>query len=274
MSHRLQDQRYELKYHLSESKALRVREFVRAHLTIDEYSARHADWSYPTLSLYLDSDSLDTYWHVINGDKNRFKLRLRYYDVLPDSPVFFEIKRREGDVMLKQRAGVRRGAVRGLVGGQLPRQEDLLNPRDARAFGALNRFCRLMHELSASPKLHVAYVREAYENPDHNDVRVTFDRRVESQPHHHDDLVARSPRPHSVFGRTVILELKFTTRYPGWFRDLVEMFDCVQEGAAKYSTGILDNGEDWVMRPDSPERVLEEFLTAMRYPGVFEAARH
>ena len=123
-------------------------------------------------------------------------------------------------------------------------------------------------------KLHVPYIREAYENPDHNDVRVTFDRRVESQPQNHDNLVARSPRPHSVFGSTVIFELKFTARYPRWFRDLVRMFDCVQEGAAKYSTGILDNGEDWVMRPDSPERVLEEFLTAMRYRGVFEAARH
>lgn len=274
MSYRLQDQRYELKYRLSESKALRVRELVRAHLTIDEYSARRADRSYPTLSLYLDSDGLDSYWHVLNGDKNRFKLRLRYYDDLPDSPVFFEIKRREDQIMLKRRAAVRKDAVRGLLAGQLPQREDLLNPRDAKAFGALDQFCRLRRDLSASPKLHVAYVREAYEDPDHNDVRVTFDRRVESQPQHHVDLVARGPRPHSVFGRAVILELKFTARYPGWFRDLVQRFDCVQEGAAKYSTGILDNGEDWVTRPNLPKRVLEEFLTAMRYPGLFEAVRH
>jgi hypothetical protein len=273
MSHRLQNQRYELKYHLSEAKALRVREFVRAHLRIDEYSARHADGRYPTLSLYLDSDGLDSYWRVLNGDKNRFKLRLRYYDDLPDSPVFFEIKRREDNVMLKERAGVRKNAVRRLLGGHLPQREDLLNPRDPKAFGALDRFCRLKHDLSASPKLHVAYAREAYENPGHNDVRVTFDHRVESQPQHHTDLVAQSPHPHSVFGDTVILELKFTTRYPRWFRDLVQTFDCVQEGAAKYSTGILDKGEDWVTRPSSPERLLEEFMTAARYPRLFEAAR-
>jgi len=36
----------------------------------------------------------------------------------------------------------------------------------------------------------------------------------------------------------VILELKFTARYPNWFRDLVETFNCMQMGAAKYSEGI------------------------------------
>ncbi len=269
MSERLQHQRYELKYRLAERTAVRARDFVRAHLRIDEYSACHEDLSYPTLSLYLDSEGLDTYWHTINGDKNRYKLRLRYYDDRPDSPVFFEIKRREDHVMLKQRAGVRKEAVRWLLGGHLPEREHLLNPRDGEAFGSLQRFCHLMLDLQAGPKLHVAYVREAYEDTANNDIRVTFDRRVESQPQHHGALVARSPRPHLVFGRTVILELKFTARYPRWFRDLVEMFDCVQEGAAKYSTGIVDNGEDWVIRPESPERELEEFLSAVRYPGLF-----
>jgi VTC domain len=271
MSDRIQHQRYELKYRLEESVAVRVREFVRAHLAIDEFSARQPDFSYPTLSLYLDSDELDTYWQTINGDKNRYKLRLRYYDDVPDSPVFFEIKRREDHVMLKQRAGVRKDAVRWLLGGQLPERKHLLNPRDDVAFASLQRFCQLRQQMQAAPKLHIAYAREAYENTENNDVRVTFDRRVESQPQHHAGLVARSPRPHPVFGPTVILELKFTARYPLWFRHLVQKFDCIQEGAAKYSTGIYDKGEDWVIRPDSPERELEDFLTAVRYPGLFGA---
>jgi len=56
-------------------------------------------------------------------------------------------------------------------------------------------------------------------------------------------------------------------RFPNWFRALVETFDCMQEGAAKYVTGILEKGEDWVMPPHSPDRVLEEFLDAKSYPG-------
>jgi hypothetical protein len=269
MQDRLQEQRYELKYWLDESKALRVRQFVQSYLTLDEYSAKQENLSYPTLSLYLDSDQLDTYWHTINGNKNRYKLRLRYYDDQPHSPVFFEIKRREDNVILKQRAGVKKSAVRTLLAGHLPEPEHLLNPHDAEALGALQHFSNYMHQIQASPKMHIAYLREAYENPNDNGVRVTFDRRVESAPHHHNSLVARSPAPHLVFGRTVILELKFTGRYPNWFRDLVQTFDCMQEGAAKFATGIFDKGEDWALEPHSPKRVLEEFLSAETLPGLF-----
>jgi hypothetical protein len=36
---------------------------------------------------------------------------------------------------------------------------------------------------------------------------------------------------------TVILELKFTERFPNWYRDLVRAFNCFQTGAAKYVEG-------------------------------------
>jgi len=273
MSDRLQRQRYEFKYWLDEAKARRVRQFVQNHLRVDEFSSRQPDLSYPTLSLYLDSPTLQTYWQTLCSDKNRFKLRLRYYDDQPDSPVFFEIKRREDNVILKQRAAIRKSAVRWLLKGHLPEPKHLLNPRDGNAVFALQRFCHHVHRLRAAPKMHVAYLREAYEDPGDSGVRVTFDRRVESAPQHHDALVARSPNAHSVFGDIVVLELKFTMRFPNWFRALVETFDCMQEGAAKYVTGILERGEDWVIPPHSPDRVLEEFLDAKSYPGLFNTVR-
>ena len=273
-SGRLQHQRYELKYHVNEAKALRIRDFVRGYLEIDEYSALQPDRSYPTLSLYLDSGGLETYWCAINGDRNRFKLRLRYYDDQPDTPVFFEIKRREDNVILKERGGVRKDAVRWLLAGHMPERKHMLNPNDNEAFVAVQRFCHLSLQLNARPKMHVAYLREAYENPKHNNVRLTMDRQVESQPSPTPRLIAQIPKPHLVFGKTVILELKFTARHPKWFRDLVETFNCTQVGAAKYAEGILIKGEDWVRRgcsPGSPENVLKEFLTAEKYPGLFDA---
>lgn len=272
MHDRLQEQRYELKYWVNESKALRIRQFVQSYLQLDEFSARRPDLSYPTLSLYLDSSDLDTYWQTINGNKNRYKLRLRYYDDNPKSPVFFEIKRREDNVILKQRAGVRKSAVRTLLAGQLPAPEHLLDPDDPEALVALQRFTNCMQQLHAAPKLHIAYLREAYENPEDNGVRVTFDRQVESAPQDQPHLVAHSPAPHLVFGRFVILELKFTGRYPNWFRDLVETFDCMQEGAAKYATGIFDKGERWAREPHSEDRLVEKFLSAEDFPGLFGGA--
>src|SRR6266566_3058040 len=272
VSERLQHQRYELKYHVAEAKALRIRDFVQGYLKVDEYSALQTGLSYPALSLYLDSDRLDTHWHTVNGNRNRFKLRLRYYDDEPDTPVFFEIKRRKDNVMLKDRGGVRKSAVRWLLAGHMPERKHMLNPDDTGAFVAVQRFCHLLLQLNARPKMHVAYLREAYENPRDNNVRVTMDRQVESQPNPRPRLIAKSPKPHLVFGKTVILELKFTARYPRWFRDLVETFHCVQAGAAKYSEGIFTRGEDWVHRACSTEPLIEEFLSAQNYAGLFEAA--
>jgi hypothetical protein len=274
---RMQHQRFELKYWISEGKARCIREFVRGYLQLDEFGVGQPDCSYPTLSLYLDSDGLDTYWNTVGGHKNRFKLRLRYYDERPDSPVFFEIKRRMNDIIIKDRGGVRKDAVRLLLAGHLPESRHLLQPWDAEQLVAVQKFCRLMLQMLAKPKMHVAYVREAYENPGNNAVRLTFDRRVESAPNPTTRLIARSPKPHLVFGSTVILELKFTNRYPNWFQDLVEVFDLTQAGAAKYVGGIFERGVEWVGRDPLQQRaphVVEEYLSATNYPGLFEKVRH
>src|SRR2546427_8535657 len=100
---RMQQQRFELKYIIKEGIARAVRDFVSSYLEIDEYGATQANFSYPVHSLYLDSDRLSLYQSTINGDKNRYKLRLRFYDNRPDAPVYFEIKRRMNNTIAKQR---------------------------------------------------------------------------------------------------------------------------------------------------------------------------
>src|SRR3990170_1091319 len=117
---RLQLQRFELKFIIKEEVALAVRSFVSSYLEIDEFGATRPNLSYPVHSLYLDSDDLRLYWETINGNKNRYKLRLRFYENRPNAPVYFEIKRRMNNAILKQRAGVRREAVDWILAGHLP----------------------------------------------------------------------------------------------------------------------------------------------------------
>src|SRR2546425_8248151 len=148
---RMQKQRFELKYLIHEDTALLVRDFVSSYLDFDEYSVGKPNYSYPVHSLYVDSDDLKLYWTTINGDKNRYKLRLRYYSTHPDSPVFFEIKRRLKDVILKQRGGVRHESVPELLSGLLPGPEHMLT-RDPGGLVAVQRFCQLMIGLHAKPK--------------------------------------------------------------------------------------------------------------------------
>ena len=46
----------------------------------------------------------------------------------------------------------------------------------------------------------------------------------------------------------MVLELKFTNRFPDWFADLVRVFGLRQCGAAKYVDGAALLGENRVMR--------------------------
>jgi len=145
----LQHQRFELKYLVSEKIAAGVRDFVSSYLMLDKYGATQPDLSYLIHSLYLDSDDLAFYWQTINGNKNRYKLRLRYYN--ETSPVFFEIKRRMNNAILKERGAVRRDAVTAMLAGQLPSLDELPSPEPGQ-IEALEHFCQLMQAHNAKPK--------------------------------------------------------------------------------------------------------------------------
>lgn len=240
---KLQFQRLELKYIITEDVAQGVRDFVRAYLDLDEFGATQPNLSYPVHSLYLDSDRLTTYWNTINGNKNRYKLRLRFYENQPAAPVFFEIKRRVNDAILKQRGAVRRDAVDSLLAGHLPEPAHLVS-NDPKQLVALQRFSQLLNEIRARPIAHVAYYREAWISPHNNSVRVTMDREVRCDPEPTAQLACEMRQPLLVFGKNVVLELKFTGRFPDWFRELVRIYGLRQCSAAKYADGIALMGED------------------------------
>ncbi len=233
----MQKQRFELKYLISNETALRLREFVhRGYLDLDENSVGRENFSYPVHSLYLDSDDLKTYWATINGEKNRFKLRLRFYSDSPEAPVFFELKRRMNNIIRKERGGVRQPAVPLLLAGHYP-QPDQLFSKNPNQLAAIQNFCQLATRLRARPRVHITYLREAYVSDD-DTVRVTMDREVRAEAHLEPKVRTRMTAPLPSFAPDVILELKFTNRFPTWFGELVRAFNVMQCGAAKYVESI------------------------------------
>lgn len=240
--HRLQQQRFELKYLIDESLAPGIRDFVSSYLELDDYAVGRPNLSYPVHSIYLDSDELMTHQATINGTKNRFKIRLRYYDDKPNTPVFFEVKARVDNCILKQRCGVKRESVPLLAAGQLPELDQLFS-KEPRHLAAIQRFNLLVQRLCARPKVHNCYLREAWVSPEGNSVRVTFDRQVLIEPYFETVPIISLVSPVQVNAEHTILELKFTTRFPNWLREMVRQFNLMQWSSAKYSEGIVTLGE-------------------------------
>lgn len=233
----MQSSRFELKYLITEACARNIRDFVRSHLELDE----HADptrlhSAYPISSLYLDTNSLELYEQTCRGLKNRFKLRIRFYDDLHDSPVFLEIKSRQTDVIRKQRACMSREGARLLLEGGLPGNEHLMSANGSLVANAaaLQQFHGLCRSIGADGVVYVSYLREAYVSPESDQIRVTFDRELTSAPFDSNMGLAMPRRPSPVKLDRVILELKFTDRFPHWMHDLVQTFNLSRCSVPKY----------------------------------------
>lgn len=233
--HRLQGSRFEFKYMIDETRARAVRDFARTYLTLDENADPALADSYHIHSIYLDSPALSLCQATLNGLKNRFKLRLRFYHDDPNSAVYFEIKRRLNDVICKERVAVRRAAVQPLLARRYPDRSDLVTD-SAAGFEALRNFCALRNNIGADRGIMVSYQREAYVTPNDDSVRLTFDRNVSSGRFDHNLCVNRLEERFQPRVPGVILELKFTDRFPGWMQNLVQTFNLTRSPMAKYVT--------------------------------------
>jgi SPX domain protein involved in polyphosphate accumulation len=247
MTDRYQQQRFEYKYIIPEEEALEVRDFVGRYMVLDAFGAKSPDLSYSVHSLYLDSNELDIYLRTVNGDKNRYKLRIRYYDENGSPALYFEVKQRTDNIISKTRSKVRRDSLTRLLGGDAPQMEDLFEPTKDN-LRKLDFFCRLRNSIDAQPMSQVSYRREAWLPSDGNSARVTFDRDVRSGADREAKMSTETSHLPCIFGPQVILELKFTDRFPDWMRDLVREFHLVQVSAAKYVEGVIINGEDHLIQ--------------------------
>ncbi len=236
---KMQRQRFEFKYLLDEEKALDVRAYVAHRLELDESGVGKPNYSYAVNSLYLDSPALMTFWDWVNSNRNRFKLRMRYYDEKPTTPLFLEIKRRVSGCILKQRCAIKKSAIQMVLDGQIPPPE-LMVSREAKQRDALENFVAMVTRMDARPMALVTYLREAYIDPENEGVRVTLDRQVRIGPRETADLTVEMEKYVQPFGHNVILELKFTNRFPDWFGDMVRALCLSRSAAAKYCEGMAN----------------------------------
>ena len=227
--------RFELKYLISEATAVAISECIKPHMPLDRYSKLQPDGFYPIVSLYLDSQDLRLCGDSLTGEKNRFKLRIRSYSDDTQYPTFFEIKRRINTTILKSRAPARHQDVEPLLRGLSLPSQDFRTNREA-----LDQFQFYSSAIMARPAILIRYLRKAYEAETENRVRITFDRelcyKISTEPKVM--LSGDGWRHNYLTLKGVILEIKFTSRFPLWLTRLVSTFNLKARSISKYTTGI------------------------------------
>jgi SPX domain protein involved in polyphosphate accumulation len=252
-SQQMQSNRFELKYVIDEYRARQVRKFVQSYLEPDDYAKPEHDYSYYIHSLYLDSPDKSLCNATIAGHRNRVKLRIRFYEDKPNTPIFFEIKRRVNEVILKERAAVRKSSVMKLLHGWMPEQSDLFKPGDIAAWTSLWRFMEMKDAIGAKGCLFVSYLREAWVHPKLNSLRITIDRDLTTQPYINKESwldlsdYEKWRRPPL---EGVVLEIKFTDKHPNWISDMVRALNLRRGSFAKYVTCHVNQGHASPTTPD------------------------
>ncbi len=225
-------QRLELKYHLTDVVAERVRRAAAPWCVPDRHNPSGGG-GYPISSLYLDSPGLEFHKARARGDADRIKLRIRTYGAAQDAHL--EIKRKVGKIVHKHRVAVPRVQAADIARGRGGTGE------------AVERFQLLAGRYGAIPKVTVFYEREAWVSTVDDYARITFDRRIRARAASDWTLHTSPPpdahpldRPHlpDAVSSSVVLELKCVTLVPRWIRQLIADFELVSTGFSKYSNAV------------------------------------
>lgn len=228
--------RYEMKYLISEAKATAIERFVFDYLPIDHYSKLQPYGCYPIVSLYVDSPDLMLCRESLTGILNRFKLRIRSYSDDLSYPRFCEIKRRANVVIIKSRARVKTQDLATILAGRyMPPQKN-----HSKEIEALRQFLLYYNSINAGPVILVRYMRKAYEGTSDNRVRVTFDTNLCFNTSTTAEVLLGGSgwQKNNVSLHGVILEIKFTGRFPAWLNRMTRYFGLRQRSMSKYTTSV------------------------------------
>lgn len=204
---------------------------------------------YVTTTLQLDTPHLDLALAKERKCFSRFKLRIRTYGTHPKEhePVFIEIKRKVGAVIIKSRSRMKRSQWRPTCILNPATGPFLKSPKDNNNY---LEFCRIANAIGARPKMNIRYIRESYFGSNDDYARITFDRRVSYRPernwHLADESVAEWKYWRAIDTQVglrtnyagYIFELKAMRDTPTWMLELVRKFNLRNQGFCKYAVAV------------------------------------
>lgn len=225
--------RYELKYQIPSSLVAPVSRVIEAYCDLDPYSEKSPDGYYTVNSLYLDTPSNLFLRRKLDGESDRFNLRIRGYG---EADLFFEVKFKSQGFVKKRRAHLR-GELPALIQELRDTETEREKPKN------LDLFLRTLDTYGAEPKVLTQYRRKAYFSRYDDYARITFDRDLRFMEEQNFNVLPDEARMdhydhEEIFheGKDVVLELKCPQQVPLWFIDVITRFNLVRCGFSKYAS--------------------------------------
>jgi SPX domain protein involved in polyphosphate accumulation len=226
--------RFEYKYIIPNEKLNKLRAMIRPFMKLDKYAEKNGG-EYTVRSIYFDTPDLECYLHKEAGVKRRNKLRMRGYNTGDNGEgiVFFEIKKKVDEPLIKNRASMTYGDAQKVLQGQ--------NLPDALAAANARRFLYHLYARRMQPVVTVIYEREPFQallNDRGNDLRITFDKNLRAVAYPALDELFEEKDAKMVDPAHFIMEVKFNYYLPAWVKTVIASFGLKKGPASKYGLSI------------------------------------
>lgn len=191
------------------------------------------DHAYTVTSLYFDSPALDDYKDKAGGFMNRKKIRTRIYGPYLTSEtreIWLEKKAKHDMRVNKHRIRLSYDAYQELLNGS---RTNLLHRYNGSEF-AMEIVSHIVRE-RMKPVLIVRYKRIPLIMPGPADFRITLDSDIETCYSH--DL-CYTPSMQLLRPGTTIMEVKFSTILPSWFKGILQRYNLQRSSFSKYANAV------------------------------------
>lgn len=224
----------------------------------DPFIAAGDEDFYRVNSLYFDSPDYHCFWEKEAGVGDRRKLRLRFYGDPKNftSQLFFEIKRKQLALVIKDRIVL---SKENLDNYSLDHTlSEILRQEPDNEF--LQELMWLKSRYSMQPKLFITYKRKALFSRSDRRFRVTFDYDIAA--HDVNSLSeAGMKKTSQIYPGGVVLEVKYNNMLPAWFHQIIQQFQLQVLAYSKYANSLRNIHP----RFDDNNYILPQFNTSMRW---------
>jgi hypothetical protein len=236
--------RYENKYLVNEETAAQIQDRLSDYMELDPYSQQQG--TYLITNIYYDTADHHLIRTSLAKPAYKEKLRLRAYGIPQgDSEVYVEIKKKVGGLVNKRRSAMKlQEAYRFLHSGEAPEDQPGVNRQ------VVGEIACILQRQVLQPVLYLAYDRRAYFGRGQHDLRVSFDRNVQTR---RDDLRLESGLwgQQLLAGDLWIMEIKVARSIPLWLCRLLSGYKIYPSSFSKYGTEYMR----WLEHEQKPKMV-------------------
>ncbi len=184
--------------------------------------------TYPVHSIYYDSPLLQNYYGKVEGEEEREKFRIRFYEegeFNREQPLWLELKQKRGPTIKKLRCQVTHGELDGIL------NNTHFNPKISSIMHSFNM-------TKQAPVVKISYLREALAGKFERDTRITFDSQIKGaySPLFHTETTPGSK--YLLSPLFFVLEIKTSDSVPSWLSHIIEHFSLDMDTFSKYTNGI------------------------------------